>query len=126
MKRIKEMMIDIWKEFKKIPNSVKFWNCLLLILLVGVGVHSTFLLNVLLVMGSILAIAVSIDGDDLSNHLWVLFMPITWGVILLGLAIWGTVYLYSISIARFNRWLDGENDAIEEPEDKIDTFDAYN
>lgn len=77
-------------------------------------------------MGSILAIAISIDGDDLSKHLWILFMPITWGVILLGLAIWGTIYLYSISIARFNRWLDGENDDIEEPENKIDTFDAHN
>lgn len=126
MKRIKEIVVDIGKDFKEIPNSVKFWNCLLLILLMGAGVYSTFLLKVLLVMGSILAIAISIDGDDLSKHLWILFMPITWGVILLGLAIWGTIYLYSISIARFNRWLDGENDAIEEPENKIDTFDTHN
>ena len=126
MKRIKEIVVDIGKDFKEIPNSVKFWNCLLLILLMGAGVYSSFLLKVLLVIGSILAIGFTIDEDDLSEHPWVLFMPITWCVILFGLAIWGTIYLYSISIARFNRWLDGENNAIEEPENKIDTFDTHN
>ena len=117
MKRIKEIGIEIWKDFKKIPNSVKFWNFLLLILLVGSGVYSTFLLKVLLCIGSILAIAFSIDGDDLSKHLWILFMPITWGVILLTLCIIGMTYIYSKTITRFNAWLDGE------PESQIDTFD---
>jgi hypothetical protein len=113
---MKKALKEIRKEWKKIPNSVKFWNSLVLLLLISVGLYSIDVLYVVLFIGSFLAIATIINGHDVDKHFWMFFMPITWFFIFVGLLGMIGLFVYEKNIARFNEWLDSEK---EGPKDDV-------
>jgi hypothetical protein len=105
---MKEEIKRIWG----LPNSVKFWNGLVLVGLIITGVLSLDILSVVLVIISIAALAMFIDGmgretdDYLDNHLWIYFTPLYWGLYILALIVIGCYKLYEGTIVKFNNWLN--------------------
>ena len=108
-------MNELKVEFKrigKLPNSVKFWNGLVLVGLIITGVLSLDILSVVLAIISIAALAMFIDGmgrgtdDYLDNHLWIYFAPLSWGLFILALIVIGIGKLYEGTIVKFNNWLN--------------------
>jgi 4-hydroxybenzoate polyprenyltransferase len=104
---IKKELIEGWNET---PNSVKFWNSLVLLLLIIVGIINMGLLYILLSFGSLLALGIMIDGDDSKHHLWMFLMPITWLLIFLSIIIGLFYFFYLKVITPFNDWLNEEKD----------------
>jgi hypothetical protein len=102
---IKKGMVETWNV---VPNSVKFWNGLVLLLLIIVGIINMDFLYILLGIGSILSIGIMIDGDNTQEHLWMILMPISWLFIFLLLigGLFGLIYLKIIT--PFNDWLNKE------------------
>jgi hypothetical protein len=104
---IKKELIESWNE---IPNSIKFWNGLVLLLLIIVGIINMDILYILISLGSLLTLGIMIDGDDSKHHLWIILMPVTWLLIFLML-IGGLFFLlYLKVITPFNDWLNKEKD----------------
>jgi len=109
------MKEELKVEFKRIcglPNSVKFWNGLVLVGLIITGVLNLEILSVVLAIISIAALAMFIDGmssgtdEYLDNHLWIYFAPLSWGLLIVGLIVIGCYKLYERTIVRFNKWLN--------------------
>jgi NADH:ubiquinone oxidoreductase subunit 6 (subunit J) len=101
---------DIKKGWEQIPNSVKFWNGLVLLGLVISGLVSLELLWVELAIMTFLAFAVCLDsiGEEgkLDKHLWVWFTPLMWCLVVFALIVYGCIKLYENTISKFNDWLD--------------------
>ena len=93
-----------------IPNSVKFWNGLVLLILIGVGVYSMTVLGVIWAFGSLLALAVLIDGVDTEEHLWMYFMPLMWFLFVLALVLSLGVFIHHKTVVPFNEWLNKKKD----------------
>lgn len=104
---MKKFLLEIKQDFNNIPNSVKFWNLLVLIGLILSGIFSIDLLLCELVVGSILTLALVIDGNE-DNHIWMIFMPITWLGMLIAGVIVSVELIYTKIIKKFNNWLDKE------------------
>ena len=104
---MKKFLLEIKQDFNNIPNSVKFWNLLVLIGLILSGIFSIDLLMVELLIGSILTLALVIDGNE-DNHIWMIFMPISWLGILIAGVIVSVELIYTKIIKKFNNWLDKE------------------
>ncbi len=104
---MKKFLLEIKEEFNNIPNSVKFWNLIFLIWLILSGIFSIDLLMVELLIGSILTLALVIDGNE-DNHIWMIFMPISWLGILIAGVIVSVELIYTKIIKKFNNWLDKE------------------
>ena len=109
------MKEELKVEFKRIcglPNSVKFWNGLVLVGLIITGVLSLEILSVVLAIISIAAFAMFIDGmgsgsdDYLDNHLWLYFTPFAWVILMAGLILFSGNKLYEGTIVKFNSWLN--------------------
>ena len=60
-----------------------------------------------LVVGSILTLALVIDDNE-DNHIWMIFMPITWLGMLIAGVIVSVELIYTKIIKKFNNWLDKE------------------
>ena len=104
---MKKFLLEIKQDFNNIPNSVKFWNLLVLIGLILSGVFSIDLLMCELVVGSMLTLALVIDDNE-DNHIWMIFMPITWlGMLFVGVIV-SVELIYTKIIKKFNNWLDKE------------------
>lgn len=107
---MKKIISDIKKNWKETPNSVKFWNGLVLLGLVIIGIISLDGLTIMLGLMSIAAFTVLIsaigDGDYLEKHLWIWFTPLAWGMLILGLILFGFIKFYERIIMKFNNWLD--------------------
>ena len=108
---MKEIITDIKNGWKTIPNSVKFWNGLLLVCLIITGVLDLEILSVVLAIMSVAALALFLDAmghsdDYLDKHIWLYFTPLAWGLFILALIIIGIVKLYENSISKFNNWLN--------------------
>jgi len=104
---MKKFLLEIKQDLNDIPNSVKFWNLLVLIGLILSGVFSIDLLMCELVVGSILTLALVIDDNE-DNHIWMIFMPITWLGMLIAGVIVSVELIYTKIIKKFNNWLDKE------------------
>lgn len=107
---MKELKVEI-KRIWGLPNSVKFWNGLLLVSLIIIGVLDLKILSVMLAIMSIAASAVylEVNSDDyLNNHIWLYFTPFTWCLLAIGLIIIGVRKLYEGTIVKFNGWLNKE------------------
>ena len=100
------------KRIGRLPNSVKFWNGLVLVGLIITGVLSLEILSVVLAIISIAALAMFIDGmgsgtdDYLDNHLWIYFAPLSWGLFIVALIVIGVGKFYERTIVKFNNWLN--------------------
>ena len=107
---MKEIVSDIKKGWGEIPNSVKFWNGLVLLGLVISGVIGIDLLLVELVIMSVFVCVLWFDSigeeDKLSKHLWIWFTPLMWCLVVFALIVYGCIKLYENSISKFNDWLD--------------------
>lgn len=101
-----KILNNIRKEWNKVPNSTKFWNGLILLILICVGIYNIGFLGLLLGLGSLVAIALIIDGDYVDGHLWIWFTPIMWFLSLFGLVVFCGVIIYGNTIVPFNNWLD--------------------
>ena len=74
---MKEIISDIKKNWKELPNSVKFWNGLVLLGLIITGIINVDILMIVWGIMSILAFAGffdSLGGDEkfIERNLWVL------------------------------------------------------
>jgi hypothetical protein len=110
---MKEIITDIKNGWKTIPNSVKFWNGLLLVCLIIIGVLDLEILSVVLAIMSVAALALFLDAmghsdDYLDKHIWLYFTPLAWGLFILALIIIGIGKLYEGTIVKFNSWLNKE------------------
>lgn len=106
-----KLIFEIKFAWNSTPNSVKFWNGLVLVGLIISGVFSLDLLYVEWGILSVFALALFIDGmnDDgkrLDKHIWIYFTPLSWGLLILGLIFMGCIVLYDGTIVIFNNWLD--------------------
>ena len=105
------MKVEI-KRVLGLPNSVKFWNGLLLVGLIITGVLSLKILSVVLGLMSVVALAFFLyamgNGNDdyLDNHIWLYFTPLCWGLLIIGLIMFGGYKLYEGTIVKFNSWLN--------------------
>jgi uncharacterized BrkB/YihY/UPF0761 family membrane protein len=102
---------DIKKNWKETPNSVKFWNGLVLLSLIVTGLLDLEILSVVLFIMSIAAFAVFLDDlgqsdDYLDNHIWIWFTPLSWGMLILVLILMGSYKFYKGTIVKFNNWLN--------------------
>ena len=103
---MKTFLKNIWSDWTEVPMSVRFWNCLFILLMLALGIYDMNYLAIVWFIGSILIVAKCLDGDDFDNHLWALFMPITW-IAIIGVGIGFLLYtIYKHTILRFNDWLD--------------------
>lgn len=93
------------KDFINASNSVKFWNFMVLVLLIITGIFSIELLVCELFIGSILAIGLALDGDEDSNF-WIMLMPTIWFCLLVAGIVLLLVFIYKKVVVRFNNWLD--------------------
>ena len=93
------------KDFKKAPKSVKFWNLLVLTILVTTGVFSIELLAIELIFGSIFTIGL-VAEDEVDNNFWIILMPITWVLGIVGGIIILSAFLYKNIVEKFNNWID--------------------
>jgi hypothetical protein len=110
---MKEIITDIKNGWKTIPNSVKFWNGLLLVCLIITGVLDLEILSVVLAIMSVAALALFLDAmghsdDYFNNHIWLYFTPLAWGFITIVLIVYGIIKLYERTIVKFNEWLNKE------------------
>lgn len=105
------MLVKIKVFLRETPNSVLFWNGLVLLGLIMIGFISMPTLAILLALGSCLTIAIIIDTSlenkgNIRNHLWINFMPIIWFTFLIVTIIDGIITLYHKFIIPFNKWLN--------------------
>jgi hypothetical protein len=110
---MKNLISDIKENWRKTPNSVRFWNGLILLGLVITGIISLDLLSIVLSVMSIFTLALFIDGmsDDgkrLDKHIWMWFTPLVWMLVCGGGLVYLGVKLYESTISKFNDWLDKE------------------
>jgi hypothetical protein len=104
---MKNFLQEIKQDFIEVPNSVKFWNGMVLLGLIISGIFSLELLAFEWFIGSIILLAMVIDGD-LDNQLWGMFMPLTWFCLLLVGVGFLLYFIYKNTILEFNDWLDKE------------------
>jgi hypothetical protein len=112
---MKNLITDIKENWRKTPNSVKFWNGLVLLGLIISGIISLELLSFILAVMSIFTLALFIDGmsDDgkhLDKHIWMWFTPLVWVLVCAGGLVFLGIKLYESTISEFNNWLDNELD----------------
>lgn len=97
---------DSWND---IPNSVKFWNGLVLLILIVIGVIDIEILSGVLLLGSILAVGVFLDGKSDSNP-WIWFTPVIWILLLFASIFHLCDYIGEKIIEPFNDWLNKKSD----------------
>jgi hypothetical protein len=88
-------------DWRNEPFSVKFWNSLVLVILIISPIFSLELFATEMFIGSILSLGIMMDGDS-DQHYWIMFMPLFWILSIVALAGIGIEF----SISRFNSWLD--------------------
>lgn len=107
---MEKLIFEIKFAWNKSPNSVKFWNGLVLLGLIISGVISSDLLYIEWGFMSVFALALAFDGmsDDknLDKHIWIYFTPLFWGMLLVALIIMGCISFYDRVIVKFNNWLN--------------------
>jgi hypothetical protein len=102
---MKKVLLSIREDLSNTPNSVKFWNFMVLIVLVVSGLFSLDLLFFEWLIGSVITFAIVVDGNE-RNQFWMFFMPLTWGCMLF-VGCGALMYLiYKNTILKFNSWLD--------------------
>jgi hypothetical protein len=112
MEENKKTWIETIQEgWRKTPNSVKFWNGLVLLGLIITGIIDLDLLLIVLAVMSIFTLALFIDGmsDDgkrLDKHIWMWFTPLVWMLVCGGGLVYLGIKLYETTIMKFNNWLD--------------------
>ena len=89
------------EDWKNEPGSVKFWNLMILLILIISSIFSLDLLCAELIIGSIISLGFLIDKDS-DGHYWILFMPLIWVLFILSMVGIGIGF----SISYFNSWLD--------------------
>lgn len=105
--------------FKDTPNSVFFWNGLVLlsfILLYIIGEDITMGMIVMINIPAFFMILINLEDSRYNSskkvigyHYWIYLAPITWVLILIGLIIGGVVWIIiqgSEYSKHFNNWLN--------------------
>lgn len=93
---------EFFKEWGSEPFSVKFWNIIVLLILVISGIFAPLpLLVVELLLGSIITIGLVIDNYT-DRHYWIMLMPIFWILFLLVIVGIGIAY----TISKFDDLID--------------------
>jgi hypothetical protein len=102
---MKEIITNIKIGWKELPNSVKFWNGLVLLGLIITGIINVGILMIVWCIGSIILVGLVVDGEA-ENHVWGMFMPITWVCTLLVGIGFLLNWIYNNTILNFNNWLN--------------------
>jgi hypothetical protein len=102
------MINRIKQFFRDTPNSVLFWNGLVLLSLITIGIINLDLLGVTLGILSIFSFAVLIGANEseIENNLWLYFTPPVWFTLIIVLIGFLLYKFYKKVIEPFNRWLN--------------------
>lgn len=101
----------IFKTFNPIPGSALFWNGMFWILFVSTGLVWPELALTVSVILSIAYLICSIDEMELEYHTWIFASVLLYGLIaLVGIGT-GLYYIWTITIGRFNTYLDKKKNA---------------
>ena len=107
---MEKLIFEIKFAWNIIPNSVKFWNGLVLLGLIISGIISSDLLYIEWGFMSVFALALGLDAmiedKNLDKHIWIYFTPLSWGILLVGLIRMGCISFYDRVIVKFNNWLN--------------------
>jgi hypothetical protein len=107
---MEKLIFEIKFAWNRIPNSVKFWNGLVLLGLIISGIISSDLFYIEWGIMSVFALALGLDvmseDKNLDNHIWIYFTPLSWVILLVGLIIMGCISFYDRVIVKFNNWLN--------------------
>lgn len=102
---VKEKLIEAHNET---PNSSKFWNAVVLVVLVESGFFDLGLLGLLLIVGSLITLFLLISEIDIRDHYWILLMPVIWVI-----SIIAALSAFSLKwIRRFNSWMDRKDENV--------------
>lgn len=93
---------EFFKKWGSEPFSVKFWNIIVLLILVISGIFAPIpLLGVELLLGSIITIGIVMDNYT-DRHYWIMLMPIFWLFALIVIVGMSIAYI----ISKFNDLID--------------------
>jgi len=106
---ILNILNGIKESWLEIPRSVRFWNLLVIAIVIGVYLTSVEGFVLIFIFGTIGAASIFADEREIKNNLWIFAMPITWVFILIGLFVLICQFIYRKYIIGFNQWMDNRN-----------------
>lgn len=94
-------------------NSEIFWNSILFLCLIIIGIFSFIFLISILCIGSFIELIIlceyRIDPfNNVKDDLWYYLMPVTWIIFAIGYIMKFIVFIYDEFIEKFNRWLNSK------------------
>jgi phosphotransferase system glucose/maltose/N-acetylglucosamine-specific IIC component len=106
---ILNILSGIKESWIEIPRSVRFWNLLVIAIVIGVFMTSAEGSVVIFFLGTIATFSIFWEEREIKNNLWIFAMPITWAIILIGLFVFICEFIYKRYITRFNQWMDNKD-----------------
>ena len=98
--------------FKDTPNSVFFWNGVVVFTIIGAflwDIDKGYFSIVLLIIASLMLFMGSLgegpDYNPIKNHYWVFLSPLTWAIFVLAMMIW-TIVIVVVLVKKFNKFLN--------------------
>ena len=110
---MKNIILNILKGIKEswleIPRSVRFWNLLVIAIVIGVFTTSAEGFTLIFIFGTVGTISIFLEEREIKNNLWIFAMPITWVFLIIGLFVLIWEFIYKRYIIRFNQWIDNKD-----------------
>jgi hypothetical protein len=103
------MLEGIKESWTEIPRSVRFWNLLVIAIVIGVFMTSIKGSVLIFIFGTVGAYYIILSESEIKNNLWVFAMPITWVLLIIGLFYLIFEFIYKRYITRFNQWMDNKD-----------------
>ncbi len=107
--KILNVLSGIKESWGEIPRSVRFWNLLVISIVIGVFMTSVEGSILIFCLGTIATVTIFVEERDLENNLWVFSMPITWVILIIAIFTLICEFIYKRYITRFNRWMDSKD-----------------
>ena len=110
---MKNIILNILKGIKEswleIPRSVRFWNLLVIAIVIGVFTTSAEGFTLIFIFGTVGTISIFLEEREIKNNLWIFAMPITLVFLIIGLFVLIWEFIYKRYIIRFNQWIDNKD-----------------
>lgn len=113
MSKLKKFFVNCYNEICAMDRSVRFWNGLLLVVLILSIFLCPPIFMIFQCFGSIIALAIIFDGNMEKEDLWMFYTVVPWfGLLLVGIG-YSIYFVYKHTILRFNKWLNNKTDEDE-------------
>lgn len=110
---MKNIILNILKGIKEswveIPRSVRFWNLLIIAIVIGVFMTSIEGSVCIFLFGTVATVSTVWEEREIKNNLWIFAMPITWVVLIIAIFYLICEFIYKRYITRFNQWMDNKD-----------------